>query len=503
MRDVHSSQQIRQAEHAHERELVDGTLMMRASNGLAVVIVRGMRERLGGVVGRRVAILAGPGNNGGDALHAGTLLAARGAEVWAITTGDRHHRAGAQALRRAGGSIRPWDAQARTLLARAEVIVDGILGIGAHGGPREPVVTVVAEANRALAWRVAVDIPTGVDADTGAVGTEAFRADRTVTFAALKPGLLIAPGKQYAGEVDVVDIGIGSALGPPVARTLGAADAARLSGPAQFADYKYRRGVAGLAAGSAAYPGAGLLCAAAALAGPAGMTVQLDRGDGVAAEVVRQHPEVVRTDDIEHPRVTAWACGPGFTGTADDHALVAGILRASRPVVLDAGALTLLADSEDLQGMLRTRAAPSVLTPHEGEFARLGGEIGTDRMAAARELSARLHAVIVLKGPGTIISAPDGTCLIDRAGTPALATAGSGDVLTGCIASLLAAAWARAAPLADRDVAAVVAAACWWHGMAGRTAQGTGTVTASAIARALHQVEGHLASREQSGHGPR
>lgn len=231
MRDVHSSQQIRQAEHAHERELVDGTLMMRASNGLAVVIVRGMRERLGGVVGRRVAILAGPGNNGGDALHAGTLLAARGAEVWAITTGDRHHRAGAQALRRAGGSIRPWDAQARTLLARAEVIVDGILGIGAHGGPREPVVTVVAEANRALAWRVAVDIPTGVDADTGAVGTEAFRADRTVTFAALKPGLLIAPGKQYAGEVDVVDIGIGSALGPPVARTLGAADAARLVGP--------------------------------------------------------------------------------------------------------------------------------------------------------------------------------------------------------------------------------------------------------------------------------
>lgn len=503
MRPVHGCEQIRQAEHAHGRELADGTLMMRASNGLAVEIARGMRARLAGVVGRRVVILAGPGNNGGDALHAGALLADRGAEVRVVTTGSRHHAAGGQALRRAGGSIRPWDDQARALLARADVIVDGILGIGSSGEPREPVATIIAEANRAAAWRVSVDMPTGVDADTGDVGAEAFRADTTVTFASLKPGLLIAPGKEYAGRISVIDIGIDDALGPPVARTIDAADADRLCRPAQFADYKYRRGVTGIAAGSAQYPGAGLLCAAAALAGPTGMTVLLDRGDGVAGEVVRQHPEVVRTDRLPHERVTAWACGPGFAGTDEDHATVAAILGAPLPVVLDAGALTVLAQAADLRAMLHARSAPTVITPHEGEFARLGGAIGPDRLAGASALSARLNAVVVRKGPGTIVSAPDGTCLIDRAGTPALATAGSGDVLTGCIASLLAAAQARGALIADADVAEAVAAACWLHGMAGRAAQSRGTATASAIARALHRVQGAHPSRGQSRHGPR
>jgi ADP-dependent NAD(P)H-hydrate dehydratase / NAD(P)H-hydrate epimerase len=178
---------------------------------------------------------------------------------------------------------------------------------------------------------------------------------------------------------------------------------------------------------------------------------------------------------------------------------VEAVLRTALPVVLDAGALTVLAERADLRDLLRTRPAPSVLTPHEGEFLRLGGRLGQDRIASARDLSARMHAVVLLKGPGTIICAPDGTCLIDRAGTPALATAGSGDVLTGCIASLLAAAAARRSVSSDPTAARVAAAGCWLHGMAGRLAQEAGSVTASMIAGALVRVQGPY--REQSEHG--
>lgn len=496
---VHSADQVRQAEHAHERLLADGTLMMRASHGLAVTVARGMRERLGGVAGRRVVILAGTGSNGGDALHAGALLVARGADVRALAIGERAHDGGAAALRRAGGRVEPWSADSCTTLANADVVIDGILGIGASGGLREPLAAVVDQANGVGAWRVAADIPTGVDPDTGAVGGIAFRADATVTFAALKPGLLVAPGKQYAGDVRVVDIGIGDSLGAPVARTFEAVDLASVIDGPQFDDYKYRRGVTGIAAGSAQYRGAGLLCASAALAGRTGMIVVLDRGDGLAEDVIRQHPEAVRTDEVDHERVTAWACGPGFVGTTEDHATVEAVLRTALPVVLDAGALTVLAERADLRDLLRTRPAPSVLTPHEGEFLRLGGRLGQDRIASARDLSARMHAVVLLKGPGTIICAPDGTCLIDRAGTPALATAGSGDVLTGCIASLLAAAAARRSVSSDPAAARVAAAGCWLHGMAGRLAQEAGSVSASMIAGALVRVQGPY--REQSEHG--
>jgi hydroxyethylthiazole kinase-like uncharacterized protein yjeF len=164
------------------------------------------------------------------------------------------------------------------------------------------------------------------------------------------------------------------------------------------------------------------------------------------------------------------------------------VLRTSVPVVLDAGALTAVADSPGIRALIRDRSAPTLLTPHEGEFGRLGGVIDDDRRAAAMDLARHLEAVILLKGPGTVIAAPDGTCFIDRAGTAALATAGSGDVLAGCLAGFLATAWAGGAITSDADAARVAAGACLVHGLAGQRAAGSGRATASGIAHELGSV---------------
>ena len=488
MREVFASERIRVAEQAYARELDDGTLMQRAAHGLANRVIRMMGDRLGGIVGRRVVILVGSGSNGGDALFAGARLADRGAQVSAVIVADRHHVQGATTLLTSGGCLVPLH-QAGPALAGAHVVIDGILGIGARGAPREPVIWLLQEANEVPGLKVAVDVPTGVQADTGEVPGSAFRADLTVTFAAAKPGLMIAPGKEFAGQVEVIDIGIGDALTEPAAGVYGRAEAACWLPVPGFDDHKYRRGLAGLAAGSRAYPGAALLCAGAALTGPTGMTAVLDRGDGVADLVISHHPEVVRLDQISS-RVTGWACGPGFTTTDADRDAVEAVCRTSAPVVLDAGALTLLGASQGLRDLVRTRAGATILTPHEGEFARLGGDLGPGRLAAAKDLAYRLDAVIVLKGPGSVIASPDGTCFIDEAGTSDLATAGSGDVLAGFLASLLASAEARGALRTVAEVAAVTAAGCWLHGSAGRRAACSGFATATDIVLALDSVVG-------------
>lgn len=505
MTGVFTAARIRAAELAHGRELADGTLMQRASHALAKHAIAALQEASGGVVGRSVAILVGGGNNGGDALHAGARLAQRGALVHALLVADRHHAGGAEALVGAGGRILPDCASpaAHRVLANADLVLDGILGIGAQGAPREPARSLLAAANCARGLRIAVDLPTGVDADTGAVAGVAFQADRTVTFAALKPGLLLAPGKAHSGQVQVVDIGVDDALSEPVAWTMDEAEVAEWVPSPGFDDHKYRRGVVGVAAGSHDYRGAALLCVQAALAGPTGMTALLDRRDGVAELVVSRFPEVVRTDRVID-RVTGWVCGPGFPATPADEDAVAAILRTPVPVVLDAGALTLLAASAQLRGLVRNRAAPTILTPHEGEFARLDQErldqdrLDQDRLDQTAGLAQSLEAVVVRKGPGTIVMAPDGTCLIDRAGTSALSTAGSGDVLAGCIASLLACAWAQGRLDDAAQVARAVAAGCWLHGMAGRAAARVGLPTASSLARELHLVTGRVSHSPQA-----
>jgi hydroxyethylthiazole kinase-like uncharacterized protein yjeF len=490
---LRSVAQVRAAEEAALRVVPDGALMQRAAQALAVSCAGVLTDVAGGVVGARVLLLVGSGNNGGDALWAGALLADRGCRVDALCLSDRCHAQGGSALRRAGGRLHRWDADdpaMARLVAEADLAVDGILGIGGTGGLRPEAAALVQAVDDSRAIVVAVDVPSGVDADTGTVPGVAVTADVTVTFGAVKPGLLVAPGRYHSGAVQLIDIGLD--FDPePVGAVLDGMDAADWLREPTEDSYKYRRGVVGVSAGSRPYPGAALLVTSAARLANVGMVRYLDRGDGNALLVVGHFPDVVVDGEppSDQVRATAWACGSGFVGDADDAVAVAAVLEASVPVVLDAGALWVVADSTDVQATIAERAAGglvTILTPHEGEFERLrpGALAAVGRLAAARSAAADLGAVIVLKGPGTVIADPDGRVFVDSEGTADLGTAGSGDVLTGVIGAVLASAWAQGrrdrVPLTE-----AVAAAVWLHGRAGRIAGRDAPITATDVAAAV------------------
>lgn len=259
--------------------------MQRAAAGLAAacadLLGRGDGRSRGRVYGSRVVLLVGSGDNGGDALYAGARLARRGAGVTAVLLApERAHAAGLAALRRAGGRTveitgADADADAGTGTAavaavrRADLVVDGIVGIGGTGGLRPEAVPLAEAAERSGATVVAVDLPSGVDADTGEVRGTALRADLTVTFGTHKPGLLVDPAREYAGSVRLVGIGLDLPAEPEL-EALQHADVARLLPVPGAESDKYRRGVVGVAAGSARYPGAAVLAVAGALRGGAG-----------------------------------------------------------------------------------------------------------------------------------------------------------------------------------------------------------------------------------------
>jgi hydroxyethylthiazole kinase-like uncharacterized protein yjeF len=472
---------VRAAENALMATLPDGTLMQRAAAGLARRCLLLLAES-GGVYGARVLLLVGSGDNGGDTLYAGARLADRGAQVRALLLSpERVHLAGLAALRRAGG-VTVGD-----LPERADLVLDGIVGIGASGGLR-PAATALVERLAGLRGRagqravvVAVDVPSGVAVDTGDVPGDAVDADVTVTFGCLKPAHVVGPAAARAGHVQLVDIGLGPALrGDPAVRVPDAADIAAWWPRPGAASDKYSRGVVGVATGSAQYPGAALLSVSGALAGPTGMV----RYAGSAhAEVVRAHPSVVVAPKVaDAGRVQAWVCGSGI-GT-DDQARteLRSVLASSLPVLLDADALTLLVDGQHANDLRRD--APLVLTPHDGEFTRLAGEApGPDRVGAACKLAAWINAVVLLKGDRTIVATPAGEAWVNSTGSPALATAGSGDVLAGLLGSLLAAGL-------PPERAAVAAA--YVHGLAGRRAAENGPVTSPDVAAALPTVLAEL-----------
>lgn len=487
MRDAHAVADVRAAEQALMALVPDGALMQRAAAGLAAVC----SGLLGRVYGARVVVLAGTGDNGGDALFAGARLASRSARVTCVRTGSASHAAGTAALREAGGDV--WaadDPAVAAAIADADLIIDGILGIGGHGGLREPAATlasVVARAASQGALVVATDLPSGVDADTGVVAGPAIRADVTVTFGTVKPGLLIDPGASYAGTVQLVDIGLRPHLTvPPAARALQSADvAALLPSPGAESD-KYRRGVLGVLAGSQRYTGAAVLSVGGAIRGGAGMVRLLSARP--AADIVRSHwPEAVITvldpadpsgaggggggassgaNAIESAgRVQAWVAGPGL-GTDDDVAeLLAEVLESSVPVLVDADGLTVLSRRKDL--LAGRDPSRTVLTPHAGELARLisgdHAEIAANRLESARRAADELGVTVLLKGSTTVVAAPGGGAVwVNATGTPWLATAGSGDVLSGVAGALLAQGVAPAATAA--------AAAAFLHGLAARLA---------------------------------
>jgi hydroxyethylthiazole kinase-like uncharacterized protein yjeF len=467
MRRAYQVEAVRAAERALMAHLPDGTLMNRAAAGLAAICASLLARDPGHVYGARVVVLAGSGDNGGDALYAGARLARRGAAVTAIV-GPKAHEGGTAALIAAGGRVTGAAGQ----IGHADLIIDGLLGIGGRGGLREPFAGLAAAAARQnQATVVAVDLPSGIDAGTGAVDGPAVRADVTVTFGALKPGLLIDPGAGYAGTVELVDIGLQPAGEPAAAAPQRDDIAARLPRPGPESD-KYRRGVVGVLAGSDRFAGAAVLAAGGAVRGGAGMVRVVTAS--VPAAVVRQAwPEAVLT---VHPddggwdlpssvgRVQAWVAGPGMGTGPDAVARLAAVLATDLPALVDADGLTILSQHPDLL----PRRAPTLITPHAGELGRL---LGTDpaaiearRLDHARQAAERLGLTVLLKGSTTVVASPgDPTVLVNPTGTPWLATAGTGDVLSGLAGALLAQglppAWAGAAAAYLHGIAARLAAA--------------------------------------------
>ncbi|CAM5322167.1 MULTISPECIES: bifunctional ADP-dependent NAD(P)H-hydrate dehydratase/NAD(P)H-hydrate epimerase [Streptomyces] len=469
MRRAYSVETVRAAEAALMQRLPEGALMQRAAAGLAAACGDLLRRK-GRVYGSRVLLLVGSGDNGGDALYAGARLARRGAGVRALLLApDRAHPGGLAALLAAGGQV----VDGPDGLGVLDLVVDGITGIGGRGGLREDATELVHTVTRDRTPVISVDLPSGVEADTGEVHGEAVRADATVTFGTYKPGLLIDPAAEHAGALRLVDIGLGPELPePPDLEALQYADvAALLPVPGAESD-KYRRGVVGVVAGSERYPGAAVLAVAGALRGGAGAVRYVGPG---ADAVIARFPEALvhAGPPSKAGRVQAWVVGPGLGDGRGAEAAVADVLAADVPVLVDADGLRLL-DA----GTVRTRTAPTVLTPHAGEAAALLGtareEVESGRLTAVRELAARYRATVLLKGSTTLIAeARDTPVRVNPTGTPWLATAGSGDVLSGLTGSLLA------AGLAPRDAASVGA---YLHGLAARHGSDGAPVSAQDVA---------------------
>ena len=467
MRSAHSVSQLRAAEQPLLDRLPEGALMQRAAAGLASAVA----EFLGAVYGARVLLLVGGGNNGGDALYAGAVLARRGAAVEAVLLApDKVHEAGLAALRAAGGRVvaEPRDGY--------DVAVDGIVGIGGSGRLRDDATRLVHALGDVPF--VAVDLPSGVDADTGRVDGPHVRAELTVTFGSHKAAHLVDPGAQACGAVHLVDIGL--SLPAPVVEALQADDVRRLLPAPVPTAHKYTRGVVGVRAGSEEYRGAAVLSVAGAACGLAGMVRYVPpaggppTGHGVGARlsvadlVQAAHPEVV----VGEGRVQAWVVGSGGGGSAGDQ--LAAAIADGVPLVVDADAFAAL------EGPV---GVPAVLTPHAGELARMLGvgrrEVEQDQLTHARSAAQRYDAVVLLKNRHTLTVHPDGRVRVTTVGPPWLATAGAGDVLGGLVGALLA------AGLAPFDAASV---GSWTHGAAAALARPEGPITATEVARAIPEV---------------
>ncbi len=457
MRVAHTVEQVRAAERDLMARLPEGTLMQRAATGLAVAVA----DFLGFTYGARVALFVGSGDNGGDALYAGAMLARRGAQVSAVLFSDHAHPAGLAALRAAGGRIAPAD-----VVAGANVVIDGIVGIGGRPGLRADAVAAMDLVERYDVPVVAVDVPSGVDVDTGATPERHVRAALTVTFGTHKICHFIDPAASACGPVHLVEIGLD--LPAPAVEALQPADVAVLFPVPDAGSDKYSRGALGMLVGSVHYPGAGVLAVAGALAGPLGY-VRYVGPDQVADAVRAAHPEVVAGEG----RVQAWVVGSGL-GDDVDTAAIERILASPEPVLVDADGLRHLPDRF---------GKPALLTPHAGELGRLldvpRETVEANRLVHARAAAERFAATVLLKGSTTVIAAPDGRVRVNTNATPWLSTAGTGDVLAGLCGALLA------AGLAPYDAAG---AGALLHGVAARLASNGGPIAASDVAAHVHEA---------------
>jgi ADP-dependent NAD(P)H-hydrate dehydratase / NAD(P)H-hydrate epimerase len=441
-------------------ESMPGVLMQRAAAGLASVLLRELRALRGGVYGARVLVVAGPGNNGGDALYAGVRLLGRGAAVSAWPTSGRVHEEARAAFRAAGG--RELDAVAATAaLGETDLVVDGVLGIGGRAGLREPVALFARACADAGVPVVAVDLPSGLAADScgaelpasagmtgtggaqGSTGTAAvqgsprdlaggsashFTAVRTVTFGGLKFCHVLEPAASACGAVEVVDIGL-ELPAADLVRWQRSDVAAAWPVPDATSD-KYARGVVGLDTGSDGYPGAAVLSTLGAVHAGAGM-VRFTGRDAAAALIRQAAPNVV----FGAGRVQARVLGCGWGDRPDGREAVERALAEGVPLVLDADALRFLPEGDLGEGVL--------LTPHAGELARLLAvertAVAADPLGAVRHAARRCGATVLLKGATQYVARADGAVTIALPGPHWTAQAGSGDVLAGICGTLLAA----------------------------------------------------------------
>lgn len=473
-------------------------LMERAGAAAAEVAAAMCGER-----GRPIAVLAGPGNNGGDAFVAARLLRAGYHDVHVVFAGKagRLPRDAADAHRAfmaAGGVV------VEELPRDPALVVDGLLGIGLTRAPEGRIADLILRANASGAPVLALDVPSGLDATTGRAHAPCIRASATATFIALKPGLLTADGPDQCGEVSVHPLGL--AIDQPPGHRL---DWAALASSIPPVLARRRRnvnkgtfGTLGIVGGGEGMGGAPILAARAAMRTGAGKVwvgfamADPPRLDSGMPELMLRHAGAVLDAQPD-----ALVAGPGL-GTSDAaRSLVARALSAQVPLVLDADALNLIARDRALLDAARARGAPTLATPHPGEAARLLGvdvtRVQDDRMSAARELAQKLRASVVLKGAGSVLAHPDGSFDINASGGPALATAGSGDALSGFVGALLA---------QGLDARTALRYAVCLHGAAADAlvAGGTGPlgVTASELPDAARKLLNAAALRLPTAAGP-
>lgn len=466
-------------------------LMEKAGAAVAHAAARSWRGGL-------IVIAAGPGNNGGDGFVAARLLRERGWPVRVALHGDRGHLTGDAALaasRFAGEVVEAVPAS----FDGAGLIVDGLFGAGFRPPLSAAAGELVQAINHSPAPVLAIDLPSGLPGDGSEPGGPAVQADRTVTFFRLKPAHLLYPGRGLSGSVEVADIGIPSStlteIRPSIFRNLPplwreAFPAIRPTG------HKYDRGHLLVASGPAGRGGAARLAAGAGLRAGAGLVTIAAQKDALAEHAAQLDAVMLRAADgpdaldvlLQDRRMTAVVLGPGLGVGPRTVELVEAVLRSSAAVVLDADALTSFAGRMDrLAGEVARRSAPTVVTPHGGEFARIVPDLlGPSKLESARLAARRSGAVIVLKGADTVVAAPDHdqrAAIADNA-PPGLATAGSGDVLAGIVGGLLA----QGMPAFEAAAAGV-----WLHGEAGREA-GLGLISED-LAPALRPVLERLAAQ--------
>lgn len=439
-------------------------LMENAGCAVAQAVLRRRRSPC------RAVIVAGPGNNGGDGFVAARHLAERGYAVEVLLAGARNLLKGdaAEAARRWDGRTR---AAAANLIAGADIIVDALFGAGldrpVDGLPRE----LIAAMNAAGAPIVAVDLASGINGTTGAVMGAAVNADESVTFFRRKPGHLLLPGRRHCGAVQVVDIGIkAETLAQVRPQTFANAPGLWASSfpVPRLDDHKYTRGHAVIVSGHLSFTGAARMTARGALRAGAGLVTIASPKDALMVNVTANLAVMVRPVDggaelatfLGDRRLNAVALGPGLGVGAATRDLVLAALGGERAVVLDADALTSFAEEPETLFKQVCEVPRSVLTPHAGEFARLfGPQLAAlpSKLDQAREAARQAGAVVLLKGPDTVVASPDGRAAINANAPPWLATAGAGDVLCGFVAGLLA------QGMGAFDAAA---AAVWLHGEA-------------------------------------